>query len=319
MIDKPSILARTHYGTRIYSQPVHERWPGETAMTITGDDCGCIRNPLSADGAKTLHVWIEKLPSEQRLHDRIARHHDESGIIPDGDCFDFAEQLYGLSGQELLDHLNSELHLHLEPEWNPYGAPARKEAQESAEHQPHMSFFRAPISNVTPEKEVTLEEVYEYIVGNQARERTARLRAFTDQKKARQFKSVNFDYITAAGVFSVRKDSALVRHSGLMTVDFDHVPDVEALFARLLADDYFDTALAFRSPSGDGIKWIVPVDLNGFTHAKFFEGISGYIHKTYGILIDQSGRDVSRACFLPYDPQAYLNPKYQSSPKEEQK
>ena len=38
--------------------------------------------------------------------------------------------------------------------------------------------------------------------------------------------------------------------------------------------------------------------------------VSAYIAQTYGVPVDQSGKDVCRACFLPHDPQAYLNPDY---------
>lgn len=310
MIDRPSILARTMYGTRIYTHAIRERWPDEIAMTIKGDDCGTVRNPLSKDGARTLRVWIERTDPDKRLSDRIARHHDDAGILPDGDCFDFAERIYGLTDQKLLEHINNELHLHLEPTWNPYGCHLTQKISEAHAEGPRMSFFKCPITNVNPEKDILLSELYAYIIGDEARERTAKLRTITDPKRARLFKSSQFDYATPSGQFTVRKDDGLIQHSGLLTLDFDHVPDVEALFAKLLRDEYIETALAFRSPSGDGIKWIVPIDIKHFTHLENFLGISGYIHKTYGTLVDQSGKDVSRPCFIPHDPRAYLSPKF---------
>lgn len=310
MINESSILARTLYGVEIYSHAIRERWPDEIAMTVRGDYCGLCRNPLSEDGARTLRIWTEKLNPEQRLSDKIARHHDESGLLDDGTCFDFAERLYGLSGQELLDHINRELHLHLEPEWAPYGSKFRGTFEKLRTEGPRMSFFRCPITRVTPEKDVTLHEVYDYIVGDEARERTAQLRSFTDPKEAKRFKAARFDFITPSGQFTTRKADGLVQHTGLLTIDFDHLVDVEDLFYRLLTDEYLDTALAFRSPSGDGIKWIIHIDLNGFTHAEYFRGVSGYIRQTYGILIDQSGSDVARSCFLAHDPRAYINPLY---------
>ncbi len=310
MIDKPSILRRTNYGIRLYTHAIRERWPDEMAMKISGDDCGICRNPLTEDGPRTLHIWVEKLPSEQRLPDRIARHHDEIGFVADGDCFDFAERYYGKSGQELLDYLNSELNLHLEPGWNPYSSHLTPQLAKLSDEGPRCSFFRAPIGNVTPEREVTLAEVYTYIVGDQAYERTAKLRSISDPKEARRYNALHFDYITASGTFTSRKDECLVQHSGIMTIDIDKIDNVDDLFDRLLQDEYLETALLFRSPSGNGLKWRVSVDLNGFTHAQYFQGISGYIHQTYGILIDQSGKDVSRACFLAHDERAYLNPQF---------
>ena len=63
----------------------------------------------------------------------------------------------------------------------------------------------------------------------------------------------------------------------------------------------------FRSTSGDGIKWVIPIDTGKATHEEYFDGILWYCHETYGITPDGQCRDVGRACFLPYDPNAYLN------------
>ena len=86
--------------------------------------------------------------------------------------------------------------------------------------------------------------------------------------------------------------------------------------ALLLAnEDNLETALAFRSPSGDGVKWFVnlPVgqtkpDGTPFTYGEYFTILSNYIRRAYGYEADPSGKDICRACFLPYDPDAFLNP-----------
>ena len=36
----------------------------------------------------------------------------------------------------------------------------------------------------------------------------------------------------------------------------------------------------------------------------------GFVQSTYGLQPDQKCKDIARACFLPYDPEAYINPKY---------
>jgi hypothetical protein len=94
----------------------------------------------------------------------------------------------------------------------------------------------------------------------------------------------------------------------LLCVDFNHLNSVETLFNPLLQDDYFDTQLLFRSPSGDGLKWIISIDTSQATHGDYFAAVANYILQTYGVAVDKSGRDISRACFLPYDPQAFINP-----------
>ena len=178
------------------------------------------------------------------------------------------------------------------------------------QEEPHFSFFRAPVRNVIPYKQISLLDTWRYITGHYARRRTEELRQIRDPKYARMYKAAKFDYCTFSGTFSVRREDKLIRHSGLLCLDFDHLPDVEGLFPELLQDEYIDTMLLFRSPSGDGLKWIIPTDLTECSHADFFRSVSAYIAETYRVSVDSSGKDVCRACFLPYDPGAYLSPDF---------
>ena len=172
-----------------------------------------------------------------------------------------------------------------------------------------FSFFPAPIKNTIPVLKMTLADAYEYITGPTAVSRTRELRSKTDIKEARKFKSENFDYCTFSGIFSKRSDQALVQHSGLLCLDFDHLKNIEEVRQWLLNDDYFETQLLFVSPSGDGLKWIINIDISQTTHADYFRAVANYLKQTYNIDVDQSGKDISRACFLPYDPDCYINPK----------
>ena len=185
-----------------------------------------------------------------------------------------------------------------------------KQAIAMYQEEPHFSFFRAPVRNVIPYKQISLLDTWRYITGHYARRRTEELRQIRDPKYARMYKAAKFDYCTFSGTFSVRREDKLIRHSGLLCLDFDHLPDVEGLFPELLQDEYFDTMLLFRSPSGDGLKWIIPTDLTECSHADFFRSVSAYIAETYRVSVDSSGKDVCRACFLPYDPGAYLSPDF---------
>ena len=172
-----------------------------------------------------------------------------------------------------------------------------------------FSFFPAPIKNTIPVLKMTLADAYEYITGPTAVSRTRELRSKTNIKEARKFKSEKFDYCTFSGLFSKRSDQALVQHSGLLCLDFDHLKNLEEVRQQLLNDDYFETQLLFVSPSGDGLKWIIEIDISQTTHADYFRAVANYLKQTYNVDVDQSGKDVSRACFLPYDPDCYINPK----------
>lgn len=176
---------------------------------------------------------------------------------------------------------------------------------------PEFSFFRAPITNVKPYKSITIVEAYYYIRGRYAIAQTDALRALSDIKERRTFKAARFDYCTFSGVFTTRNDNALVRHSGLLCLDFDHLHDVEATAIKLLGDDYFETQLLFRSPSGDGLKWIIEIDVTPeHPHQLYFNAVGRYIKQRYNLEIDRSGKDISRACFLPHDQNVFINTKY---------
>ena len=186
-------------------------------------------------------------------------------------------------------------------------------------NMPSFSIFRRPITNKHPYQVVNLIDVFNYIISDYAKDRTNELRTIKDERYRRQFKADKFDYCTFSGIFSVRTDKAIIQHSGLICLDFDHLKDVEAIFEALKEDTYFETLLLFRSPSGDGLKWVISFHDSYFRYGKdgesysdyqvrFFAGLYNYIFNHYDVEVDRSCRNLSRACFLPHVPAAYLNP-----------
>ena len=299
-ISRKQILSETHYGLDIYAHILREYYQGETVLSISGRTCAPARNPFNADKPTLLVIIV----------DNEAQHTDSDNAIADGNVFDFAELHYKLRDNELLQTLNRDLHLHIGENKNFYSRNNTAKSSPKVEQKKEVcfSFFKSPIKNTVPHKTATLLQIYNAITGDFYKERTDKLRSIIDPKQARQFKANNFDYCTFSGTFSSRNDKNLLQHSGLMTVDFDHLPNLEEVRQALLADDYFDTQLLFVSPSGDGLKWIIPIDTSQTPHADYFTAVSNYILQTYSIEVDKSGRDVSRACFLPHDPNAFIHP-----------
>lgn len=175
---------------------------------------------------------------------------------------------------------------------------------------PKFSYFLHPISNTIPYDEVSLINIYDLLKTDLYKGQTEKLRSIKNPESARKFKLQNFDCVTFSGIFSKRKMESLIQHSELLTLDFDHVQDLGKLKKALLLDEYFDTELMFVSPSGNGIKWIISIDIKMLSHKDWFRSISAYIKSTYNHVVDKSGSDISRACFLPYDPEVYINPNY---------
>ena len=135
------------------------------------------------------------------------------------------------------------------------------------------------------------------------------------RRDVQRFKARHFDYATFSGEFTRRGEEGLLRHSGLICFDFDHIGGwkggegiggVYGLRYVLSRDPSLDTVLLFRSPGGDGLKWVVAVDLARATHAEWFDALSCYVARNYGVETDPSGRDVARSCYLPWDPEALM-------------
>lgn len=315
---KQQILSKSNYGLLIYSHILQKYYPNQTVLSLSGRTCSPTENPFNADKL-TLNVFIEKdSVLGNALDNEFARHTDSENAIPAGDAFNFAELHYKQRGNELLQTLNIELHLHIGEKRNFYGnnrnfvtVPEKPQPQSPSiggVGAALFSFYKSPIKNTVPHKSATLLQIYNAITGDFYKERTDKLRSIADPKQARQFKANNFDYCTFSGTFSSRNDKNLMQHSGLMAVDFDHLPNLKEVRQALLADEYFDTQLLFVSPSGDGLKWIIPIDTSQIQHAEYFAAVANYILQTYCIEVDKSGSDISRACFLPYDPDAFIHP-----------
>lgn len=174
-----------------------------------------------------------------------------------------------------------------------------------------FSFFRKPIRNTEPIRCITIPDIYRYIVNPRfAGSQTSMLRSITDKDTARKYKAENFDFCTFSGTFRSRNKSELLLHSELLCIDFDHIADIPSLKERLLNDPYFETELLFRSPSGDGLKWVVAIDRMGWEHSRFYKAVYNYLVANCYPEPDKSGSDVARSCFIPHDPEVFINPKY---------
>lgn len=174
-----------------------------------------------------------------------------------------------------------------------------------------FQFYRAPIMTVQSRTTMTIKEVYQYITSMEPMERTHKLRAIEDEKEAKKFKAMNFDFALFSGTFGRRNAESLIEHSGLICLDFDHVGNARqrwALRERLLQDPMLKTELLFTSPSGDGLKQVVEIDLTMGNHLAWFKVLKNYIKANHQYEIDKACSDVCRSCFLPHDASCYVNP-----------
>lgn len=108
--------------------------------------------------------------------------------------------------------------------------------------------------------------------------------------------------VTMSGTFSGRKDALLVQHSGFICIDIDKC-DVDEVKSLLSPDPY--VYAIFSSISGAGVA--VVFKINGNNHRDMFTSISEYLYDKYRIICDASCINVSRARFVSYDSNMWLN------------
>ena len=174
------------------------------------------------------------------------------------------------------------------------------------------------VLNQKPKDIQTIGWVGEYITSERARRATQELRKMlptATREETREFKALHFEYATFSGIFSYRNARSLVERTPFLTLDIDDLGSTEEarkMQQMLCADKNIETALCFVSPKGLGVKWIVrlPEWTEGLNFRDQFERMRRYVGFNYGIDPDKSGSDVCRACFLPWDEQCYINPKY---------
>jgi VirE N-terminal domain. len=166
----------------------------------------------------------------------------------------------------------------------------------------------------TPYRDATLTEVWQYIRGPQAKRATDALRAEPDEERQRTMKALTLKYCTPFGTFSYRNANSLKRPSGMMVADFDHIDDSAGLLRlrdALIHDSRYETDLLFISPRGHGLKWFIHAgDMGGMCLADYFRRVSKYVQFEYGYVLDESGKDIPRPCYLSHDPDCYINPRY---------
>lgn len=153
---------------------------------------------------------------------------------------------------------------------------------------------------------VSLDKVVNRIKNGYSIETINKVRASKNKEEADKFKE-KLPCILFNGTFSERNSKSLIKHSGLMIVDFDKYPskkDIEIHLEDLKKNKHF--VLLFISPSGNGIKGVVKVSdkLDKTLHPKIFKQFQEDFNFDYW---DKNNSNIDRVCFESYDPNIYVN------------
>lgn len=158
----------------------------------------------------------------------------------------------------------------------------------------------------TETTEHQLEDIRNWIVEGKGKfaDTVKAIRATSDEDQQSELKR-RLPAVMFSGTFRKRSSKELIQHSGLICMDFDKVENPEEIIDNMRFDPHL--ALAFVSPRGNGVKAVfcIPEDSE---QGAAFETVRDYCATMYDLEADESGKDVSRLCFLSVDPEAHYAP-----------
>lgn len=142
-----------------------------------------------------------------------------------------------------------------------------------------------------------------------------RYRRSNDPAEQARIKEYELPAITPSGLFSIRQESGLIKHSGLIPFDLDlkhnrHVANWDQLRYELPKSP--NIAYLGASISGKGYWGLIPIAYPD-KHKQHFEFIYKFF-ESKGLFIDRKPSNVSSLRGYSYDPSAYFN--HQAKPLE---
>lgn len=113
--------------------------------------------------------------------------------------------------------------------------------------------------------------------------------------------------VTFCGEFKGRKANEIIEYNNLMILDIDDLPQNDFLnIKNTLSKDKYILSL-WDSPSGQGLKCLIRIDSSIDKHKLIFNSLGLYFLENYQIILDKSGKDISRLCFSSWDENIHYN------------
>ena len=126
-----------------------------------------------------------------------------------------------------------------------------------------------------------------------------------NENEAAKIKS-NLPCMTISATFKERRKKDYIdSYTGLLHLDYDKLENAEEVKTNLISIPY--TYSAFISPSGNGVKVLVKSDNAMSSHEVAFNSLREYYDKIVSVESDSHVKDITRLCYMSYDPDLYLN------------
>lgn len=164
-----------------------------------------------------------------------------------------------------------------------------------------VSYFSCVAKSHKPQGSLPLETI---LFSFRVRARVEALRALPYGSEAFQLAKRQMPCYTPSGVFSVRNSEGLIKHSGMLCIEWDAVADCSEL-KELLGSLPF-VYYAGLSCSGRGVFALVKI-ADPPKHREYFRALSEYFGGI-GYRVDESGKDVCRLRVASYDAEPIFNP-----------
>jgi hypothetical protein len=113
---------------------------------------------------------------------------------------------------------------------------------------------------------------------------------------------------TPSAVFSEKRQMPFLEmYSGYVHLDFDKLTkkQLDAAFKVIAEIPY--TFLCFISPSGNGLKVFIEVNSEIEHHDLAYLQVQKFYEEATGLKADPSCKDITRLCFMSYDPNLFIN------------
>ncbi|GAK89003.1 hypothetical protein JCM19297_3527 [Nonlabens ulvanivorans] len=126
-------------------------------------------------------------------------------------------------------------------------------------------------------------------------------------ERADQFKKELVAFTPSATFEGGRKMEYFKKYSGFVHLDFDKLEPDELQEAKQKIQSIPYTFACFTSPSGNGLKVFIEVDTTMEQHKSAYAQVQAFYEKEVGIEADPKCKDITRLCFVSYDPDGYKN------------
>lgn len=137
-----------------------------------------------------------------------------------------------------------------------------------------------------------------------------KIRQFIKEGKKEEAQSLKkqMPFFTPSGVFDGKRNKeSLTEYSKIVCLDFDKISPDAFIPSLNKIEELPYTSVCFKSPSGVGLKVFVKVDSEAVDHEIAYEQVRAHYEEFVGIKADSLCKDITRACFMSYDPDLYEN------------